>query len=75
MHVLHRLGISVLSQWNELPRDLQKRFFRLAVNAASSPDRIHLSEQIARFLHLHADDASTTNDNNDNTDNDQGRQP
>lgn len=47
--VLHRLGAGVISQWANLPTDIQKKLFQ----AATSRDPVKLKEQVARFLHTH----------------------
>lgn len=53
--VLLRLGAAVVSGWNELPRDVQRALFRLAV-VELTYDPAQLAAQIARFLHDHKDD-------------------
>lgn len=52
-HILRCLGAAVIAQWNDLPTDIQRKFFRHAISGDTSRDTIKLKEQIARFLHDH----------------------
>jgi hypothetical protein len=49
------LGAAVLLQWNDLPTPIQQQLFEHAV--AEAGQTAQLKEQIARFLHMHKDDA------------------
>ncbi|WP_341705368.1 hypothetical protein [Ferrovibrio sp.] len=55
--VLECLGSAVVLQWNDLPVPLQRELFRCAAAARDSHDPA-LKTAIARFLHLHKDDAA-----------------
>jgi hypothetical protein len=48
--VLECLGVAVVSEWNDLPTDVQRRLF---VHAASGKSHATAVLQIARFLHDH----------------------
>jgi hypothetical protein len=52
--VLECLGAALVSEWNGLPTEVQRRLFE---HAASGPpgDAARLRSQIARFLHGHKD--------------------
>jgi hypothetical protein len=67
-NALGRLGISNLLQLNRLLRDFRKGFFHLAVNAASQPDRIGLSEKIVHFLPTHSGYVFEINEKSDDRD-------
>jgi hypothetical protein len=55
--ILRCLGAAVLLQWNELPSDIQRALFEGAT-AMNDPDRqFRLKQLVARFLHIHKDDA------------------
>ena len=52
--VLECLGAALVSEWNGLPTDIQRRLFEHAASGASR-DATQLKSQIARFLHDHKD--------------------
>jgi hypothetical protein len=52
--VLECLGAALVSEWNGLPTDLQRRLFEHAALGASR-DTAQLKVRIARFLHDHKD--------------------
>jgi hypothetical protein len=52
--VLECLGAALVSEWNGLPTDLQRRLFEHAALGASG-DTAQLKSRIARFLHDHKD--------------------
>ncbi len=52
--VLECLGAALVSEWNGLPTDVQRRLFEHAASGAS-PDAAQLKSRIARFLHDHKD--------------------
>ncbi len=54
--VLLSLGAAVAACWGDLPRDVQKTLFNQAASR-NSPDAAELKNQIAQFLHDHADQA------------------
>jgi hypothetical protein len=45
----------LVSEWNDLPTDVQRRLFEHAASGKSH-DAAVLKAQIARFLHNHKDD-------------------
>ena len=45
----------LVSEWNDLPTDVQRRLFEHAVSGKSH-DAAQLKARIARFLHNHKDD-------------------
>jgi len=53
--VLECLGAALVSEWNDLPTDVQRRLFEHAASGKSH-DAAVLKAQIARFLHNHKDD-------------------
>jgi hypothetical protein len=53
--VLECLGASLVSEWNDLPTDVQRRLFEHAASGKSH-DAALLKARIARFLHNHKDD-------------------
>jgi hypothetical protein len=53
--VLECLGAPLVSEWNGLPTDVQRRLFEHAASAKSH-DAALLKARIARFLHNHKDD-------------------
>jgi hypothetical protein len=55
--ILQCLGAAVISQWSDLPTEVQKGLFQDAVSSGDPRQSISLREQIARFLHNHKDDA------------------
>jgi hypothetical protein len=55
--ILQCLGAAVLLQWNDLPTPIQQQLFEHAVAMAEAGQTAQLKEQIARFLHMHKDDA------------------
>ena len=52
--VLECLGAALVSEWNGLPTEVQRRLFERAASGASG-DAARLKSQIARFLHGHKD--------------------
>jgi hypothetical protein len=55
--ILRCLGASVIMQWNDLPTHIQRHIFENAVSMCEPQHVTQLKEQIARFLHVHKDDA------------------
>jgi hypothetical protein len=55
--VLECLGAALVSEWNDLPTDVQRRLFEHAASGKSH-DAALLKARIARFLHNHKDDWS-----------------
>jgi hypothetical protein len=55
--ILQCLGAAVISQWSDLPTEVQKALFQDAVSSGDPRQSTSLREQIARFLHNHKDDA------------------
>jgi hypothetical protein len=53
--VLECLGTALVSEWNDLPTDVQRRLFEHAASGKSH-DAARLKARIARFLHNHKDD-------------------
>ena len=53
--VLECLGAALVSEWNDLPTDVQRRLFEHAASRKSY-DAARLKARIARFLHNHKDD-------------------
>jgi hypothetical protein len=53
--VLECLGAALVSEWNDLPTDVQGRLFEHATSGKSH-DAALLKTRIARFLHNHKDD-------------------
>jgi hypothetical protein len=53
--VLECLGAALVSEWNDLPTDVQRRLFEHAASGKSHGAAI-LKARIARFLHNHKDD-------------------
>ena len=53
--VLECLGAALVSEWNDLPTDVQRRLFEHAASGKSH-DAALLKARIARFLHNHKDD-------------------
>ena len=52
--VLECLGAALVSEWNNLPTDVQRRLFEHAASGKSH-DAALLKPRIARFLHDHKD--------------------
>ena len=52
--VLECLGAALVSEWNGLPTEVQRRLFEHAASGAPG-DAARLRSQIARFLHGHKD--------------------
>jgi hypothetical protein len=52
--VLECLGAALVSEWNDLPTDVQRRLFEHAASGKSH-DATLLKTRIARFLHDHKD--------------------
>ena len=50
--VLECLGAALVSEWNDLPTDVQRRLFEHAASGKSH-DAAVLKTQVARFLHDH----------------------
>ena len=55
--ILQCLGAAVISQWSDLPTEVQKALFQDAVSSGDPRQSTALRERIARFLHNHKDDA------------------
>jgi hypothetical protein len=53
--VLECLGAALVSEWNDLPTDVQRRLFEHAATGKSH-DAALLKARITRFLHNHEDD-------------------
>ncbi len=51
--ILQRLGAAVVTQWAELPIDVQKALFEHAASCGDPLECPNLREQIAVFLHDH----------------------
>jgi hypothetical protein len=49
------MGAALVSEWNDLPTDVQRRLFEHATSGKSH-DAALLKARIARFLHNHKDD-------------------
>jgi hypothetical protein len=56
--ILQCLGAAVISQWSDLPTEVQKALVQDAVWSEDPRQSTSLREQIARFLHNHKDDAN-----------------
>lgn len=56
--VLECLGAALVSEWNDLPTDVQRRLFEHATSGKSR-DAALLKTQIARFLHDRKDAADS----------------
>jgi hypothetical protein len=52
--VLECLGAALVSEWSDLPTDVQRRLFEHAASGKAH-DAAVLKTQIARFLHSHKD--------------------
>ena len=52
--VLECLGAALVSEWNGLPNDVQRRLFERATSGKSH-NAAQLKARIARFLHDHKD--------------------
>jgi hypothetical protein len=57
--VLECLGAALVSEWNDLPTDVQRRLFEHAA-LRKSYDAARLKARVARFLHSHKDDYRDT---------------
>jgi hypothetical protein len=55
--VLECLGAALVSEWSDLPTDVQRRLFEHAASGKSR-DAVLLKVRIARFLHNHKDDGA-----------------
>jgi hypothetical protein len=55
-HILQCLGAALITQWNELPTNIQRSLFEHAISTEDPLHSIQLKEQIARFLHKHKND-------------------
>lgn len=55
-HILRRLGAAVITQWNDLPTDIQHELFDHAIAVGKVHHTAELKRQIARFLHKHKGD-------------------
>ena len=55
--VLECLGAALVSEWNDLHTDVQRRLFEQAASGKSQ-DAALLKARIARFLHNHKDDGA-----------------
>jgi hypothetical protein len=58
--MLRRLGVAAILQWSSLPTHIQRRLFARALTVDVEAHAVPLNERIARFLHEHKNDASTT---------------
>jgi hypothetical protein len=58
--ILQCLGAAVISQWSDLPTEVQKALFQDAVSSGDPRQSTSIREQIARFLHNHKDDADNS---------------
>ncbi len=54
--VLRALGAAVLTQWNDLPTNIQRALFDDAATMSNPARQFQLKQLIARFLHVHKDD-------------------
>jgi hypothetical protein len=59
-HILRCLGAAVIMQWNTIPTKLKRELFDTAGSLGDVPQTVALRGQIARFLHDHKDEASST---------------
>jgi hypothetical protein len=59
-HILRCLGASVIMQWNTIPTKLQRELFDTAGSLGDVLKTSELRGQIARFLHDHKDEESST---------------
>jgi hypothetical protein len=59
-HVLRCLGAALIMQWNTLPRKLQRELFDNASAMGEMEVTEELRNRIARFLHKHKDDLSSS---------------
>ena len=55
-HILRCLGASVITQWNDLPTDMQHKLFDHAISMGKVHHKAKLKRQVARFLHKHKGD-------------------
>ena len=55
--ILRCLGSAVVIQWNDLPTDIQRKLLEDAASMTDPARQFELTQQIARFLHEHKDDA------------------
>ncbi len=51
--ILQCLGGAVITQWNDLPTEIQRALFEHAVSMGEPSHSLALKELIARFLHKH----------------------
>ena len=51
------LGGAVITQWNDLPTEIQRALFEHAVSMGEPSHSLALKQQIARFLHKHKERA------------------
>jgi len=59
-HILRCLGAAVILQWNTIPTKLQRELFDTAGSLGDVTRATKLRGQIARFLHDHKDEESST---------------
>ena len=59
-HILRCLGAAVIMQWNTIPTKLQRELFDTAGSLGDVARTTILRGQIARFLHDHKDEESST---------------
>ncbi|MGB8639253.1 MAG: hypothetical protein WCD30_14125, partial [Pseudolabrys sp.] len=59
-HILRCLGAAVIMQWNTIPTKLQRELFDTAGSLGDVLKTSELRGQIARFLHDHKDEESST---------------
>jgi hypothetical protein len=53
LRILTRLGAALLSEWSNLPVDLQRAIFSRASTLHAGTDALRIKAEIARFLHDH----------------------
>jgi len=51
--ILRSLGAAVITQWGDLPREIQRALFEDAVSISEPRETAALKARIARFLHAH----------------------
>jgi hypothetical protein len=52
-HILQCLGAAVITRWNNLPTQVQRKLFASAVSLSEPLHTAELKQQIARFFHIH----------------------
>jgi hypothetical protein len=56
-HLLRCLGAALIMHWDPLPSDIRRELFDSAATMGDASDVVSLRKRIARFLHLHQDEA------------------